>query len=134
MNTLSRDIRYGFRTLAKTPGFTAVAILTLALGIGANTAIFTLVNALLLQVLPVRNPTRLVELLHKFPDEPAFNGFSVKPTSFSGRRITSSRDSSLPRRNRSTSAKKRRSRAKCRAAMWMAAFSPFSACSPRLDA
>jgi putative ABC transport system permease protein len=71
-----RDARYGARTLGKSPGFTAATFLTLALGIGANTAIFTLVNALLLQLLPVRNPTQLVGLLHRFPDEPAFNGFS----------------------------------------------------------
>src|SRR5258708_10116455 len=71
-----QDARYGARTLRKSPGFTAATILTFALGIGANTAIFTLVNALLLQLLPVRNPTQLVELLHRFPDEPAFNGFS----------------------------------------------------------
>jgi putative ABC transport system permease protein len=76
LESLWQDARYGARTLRKSPGFTAAAILTLALGIGANTAIFTLVNALLLKSLPVRNPTQLVELLHKFPDEPAFNGFS----------------------------------------------------------
>jgi predicted permease len=57
-----RDIRYGFRMLRRSRGFTAVAILTLALGIGANTAIFTLLNGLILRDLPVRNPNRLVAI------------------------------------------------------------------------
>jgi putative ABC transport system permease protein len=62
--------------LRKSPGFTAVAVLTLALGIGANTAIFTLMNGIMLHTLPVRAPGNLVELLHQAPDEPAFNSFS----------------------------------------------------------
>ena len=62
LETLVQDIRYGLRTLAANPGFTATAVLSLALGIGANTAIFSILNAVMLRSLPVEDPHRLVEL------------------------------------------------------------------------
>src|SRR5712675_905390 len=78
LETLIQDLRYALRMSRKSPGFTGVVILTLALGIGANTAIFTMMNGLMLHTLPVRDPGQLVEILHHYPDEPepGFNGFS----------------------------------------------------------
>jgi predicted permease len=62
LETLLRDVRYALRTLVRNPGFTVVIVVTLALGIGANTAIFTLVNAVMLKSLPVANPHQLYRL------------------------------------------------------------------------
>jgi putative ABC transport system permease protein len=66
---LLQDLRYGVRTLARTPGFTAAALVTLALGIGANTAIFTVVNAVFLRPLPFFQSDRLVQLVRRHPGD-----------------------------------------------------------------
>src|SRR5256885_1459363 len=99
MRAIWQDIRFGARMLAKHPGFTAIAVLTLALGIGANTAIFSLVSQILLRRLPVQNPEELVILRSPGPmtghvwsdgDEaqsfsyPVYRGLRDSNTVFSG--------------------------------------------------
>jgi predicted permease len=67
MGGLLQDVRYGWRRLRRSPGFAAVAVITLALGIGANTAIFSVMNVMLLKALPVKNPKELVEFVRADP-------------------------------------------------------------------
>src|SRR5579883_2845241 len=78
MSELWQDMRYALRTLGHAPGFTAVAILTLAFGIGANAAIFSFVNGILLNPLPYPNADRIVRVLENPPGPPtARNGISA---------------------------------------------------------
>ena len=81
METLWQDLRYGVRMLARSPGFTTVAVLTLALGIGANTAIFSVVNAILLRPLPYKDPQRLVMVSKENPRRGVYRNH-VSPPDF----------------------------------------------------
>ncbi len=81
LDDVMRDVRYGLRMLRRSPGFTAVAVLTLALGIGANTAIFSIVNGVLLQPLPYPQPERLMFLTTQFPAF-GFDEFWVSPPEY----------------------------------------------------
>src|SRR5512134_2947761 len=79
MSMFAQDVRYAFRTLSRTPGFSLIVILTLGLGIGANTAIFSLMDQVLLRLLPVKNARELVQLDGPGP----FSGRTMNERTFS---------------------------------------------------
>src|SRR5438876_10838804 len=81
MDTLFRDVRHAARNLVRSPGFTIVTILTLALGIGANTAIFSVVNAVILRPLRYPRPDRLIYISSQFP-QLGFDQFWISPPEF----------------------------------------------------
>ncbi len=72
MGNLFHDLRYGFRTMVKNPGFAAVAVISLALGIGANSTVFSIVDGLFLRPWPVKGPERLVAVTTNRPKDPDF--------------------------------------------------------------
>ncbi|HKD17462.1 MAG TPA: ABC transporter permease, partial [Thermoanaerobaculia bacterium] len=89
MESFLREFRQGLRGLAKSPGFAVVAVLTLALGIGASTAIFSVVDAVLLRALPYPNPARLVRVWEQSPNgrrmnfsDPDFDDFRSQNDTF----------------------------------------------------
>src|SRR5579884_2135729 len=79
LDTLTQDVRYALRSLKKSSGYTAVAILSLALGLGANIAIFGLVNAVILKYLPVERPEQLRQLQYRAPDSSSESGTFANP-------------------------------------------------------
>ncbi|MBZ5562751.1 MAG: ABC transporter permease, partial [Acidobacteriia bacterium] len=82
MSTIFHDLRYGMRMLAKNPGFTVVAVITLALGIGANTAVFSVVYGVLLRPLPYPEPERIVEISRTYRSKYVYSGFTASGFDF----------------------------------------------------
>src|SRR5881394_4574402 len=84
MRDLLSDLRFSLRSLRRNPGFSAAAIVVLALGIGANTAIFSVVNAVLLRPLPFDDPSRIMQVWHVPPAKsfPGLTMFSVSPANY----------------------------------------------------
>src|SRR5690348_17256727 len=88
-NMFLRELRYGLRTLTRSPGFAAIAVLSLALGIGASTAIFSVVDAVLLRALPYPKPDQIMRVWEKAPNgramnfaDPNFDDFRAQNSTF----------------------------------------------------
>ena len=82
IDDLVRDLVYGMRTMRRSPGFAVIALLTLALGIGANTAIFSADHALLFRILPYKDPDRLVDVFQKEISDPVADTMPVAPANY----------------------------------------------------
>src|ERR1041384_1072037 len=103
MDALLNDVRYAARRLRLSPAFTLIVVLTLALGIGANSAIFSVVNTVLLTPLPYRDPGKLVTIYHKYPSlkleapvsAPGYKDYRDRAKSFSGLAVESGWNANL---------------------------------------
>src|SRR5882724_7213095 len=102
MDSLWQDFKYALRTLVNNPGFSLIALLTLALGIGASTAIFSVVDAVLLRALPYPNPQRIVRVWERAPDghrmnlaDPNFDDFRTQNNTFASLAVYGYRLSSV---------------------------------------